>query len=191
MNVAILLYEGVYQLDFAGPMEVFTDAGLDEETPAFTVYTVAESTSPLRTHTGLRVQAAYSFADAPAPDILVVPGGNSAWARQHPEAALWLREAAARAPLVMSVCTGAIILADLGLLDGLEATTWHGALDRLQAAAPTASIRPDVRYTDNGHIVTTAGISAGIDGALHVLTRLLGPDLAQRTARYMDYEYWA
>ncbi len=89
----------------------------------------------------------------------------------------------------MSVCTGAIILADLGLLDGLEATTWHGALDRLQAAAPSAFVRGDVRYTDNGHVVTTAGISAGIDGALHVVARLHGADMARRTARYMDYEY--
>jgi transcriptional regulator GlxA family with amidase domain len=90
----------------------------------------------------------------------------------------------------MSVCTGAIILGKLGLLTGLETTTWHGALDVLQAIEPTASVKKGVRWTDNGGMLSTAGISAGIDGALHLVSRLHGPDVARRTAEYMDYDYW-
>ena len=123
-------------------------------------------------------------------DILVVPGGNSNLPADNPSLAEWLRTKVPATDIVMSVCTGAIILAKLGLLAGLEATTWHGALDVLQEAEPTASVKAGVRYTDNGGLLTTAGISAGIDGALHVVSRLHGPDVARRTAEYMDYEYW-
>jgi len=189
-KVAVLIYEGVYQLDFAGPMEVFTDAGLDEDAPFFDVYTVSDSTSGLRTHTGLQVTPAFSIHDCPPSDILVVPGGNSNLPAENLALAEWLRKTVPVTDIVLSVCTGAIILAKLGLLAGLEATTWHGDLDVLQAAEPTANVRAGVRYTDNGRIITTAGISAGIDGALHLVSRLHGPDVARRTAEYMDYEYW-
>jgi len=190
MNVAILIYEGVYQLDFAGPMEVFTDAGLDEEEGCFHVYTVSCSNNPIRTHTGLNVTPSFSIDNAPTPDILVIPGGNPNLLEDNPALAQWLSRVIPECALVMSVCTGAEILAKLGFLDGLEATTWHGALDRLQSLAPKAIIRSGMRYTDNGRIITTAGISAGIDGALHVVSKVCGSDVARRTARYMDYDCW-
>jgi transcriptional regulator GlxA family with amidase domain len=189
-NVAIFIYEGVYQLDFSGPMEVFTDAGLAEEAPLFNVYTVSEHRETLRTHTGLQVIPAYSLNDCPPPDILVVPGGNSNLPAENKALADWLTETIPTVPIVMSVCTGAIILGKLGLLTGLETTTWHGALDVLQAIEPTASVKKGVRWTDNGGMLSTAGISAGIDGALHLVSRLHGPDVARRTAEYMDYDYW-
>ncbi len=190
MKVAIVVYEGVYQLDFAGPMEVFTDAGLDEDAPLFEVFTVADVPGPLRTHTGLQIIPTYTTESCPHPDILVIPGGNSNLPEENPALAEWLKRMVPTVDYVMTVCTGAIILGKLGLLEGLEVTTWHGALDRLQACAPTARVCPGVRYTDNGRLLTTAGISAGIDGALHLVSRLHGRDVARRTAEYMDYEYW-
>lgn len=190
MNVAVVLYEAVYQLDFAGPMEVFADAGLDEDSPLFSVYTVASRLGPLSTHTGLRVIPSYSIFDCPKPDILVVPGGDSNLPDHDLELCEWLKKTVPDTAYVLTVCTGSIILGKLGLLDGLEVTTWHGAIDRLAACAPGASVRAGVRYTDNGRLISTAGISAGIDGALYLVSKICGPEVARRTARYMDYDYW-
>lgn len=101
----------------------------------------------------------------------------------------WLRKAAAQAEVVMSVCNGALVLADAGLLEGLEATTHHGSIETLKRMAPRTTVHADRRFVDNGKIVTAAGVSAGIDASLHVVSRLLGGEAAQRTARYMEYAW--
>jgi transcriptional regulator GlxA family with amidase domain len=129
-----------------------------------------------------------TLQDAPALDILLVPGGPGARQAQHDAALLaTIVERAARAELVLSVCTGALLLGRAGLLHGLEATTHHSAFDLLREAAPSAIVRPDARFTDNGRVLTSAGVAAGIDLALHVVERLLGRDVAEEASRYMEF----
>jgi transcriptional regulator GlxA family with amidase domain len=185
-NVAIVVYDGVEILDFAGPMEVFTAAGRG----AFRVYTVAPSHAPVLSQGVLSIRPDFSVDDSPAPDILVVPGGNSRGFTRSEAGMAWVRKVAATEALSMSVCSGAFILARLGLLDGRAATTHWAALPRLRSGFPKVQVQTGVRFVDTGRIVTTAGVSAGIDGALHVVQRLLGDDVAWETARYMQYDAW-
>ncbi|HZW90273.1 MAG TPA: DJ-1/PfpI family protein [Myxococcaceae bacterium] len=182
-KVAIVLYDGVEILDFAGPTEVFTAAG----NGAFRVYTVAATHAQVLSQGVLKVQPDYSVEDAPTPDILVLPGGNSRAFTRSEAGMAWVKKVTAKNELSMSVCTGAFILAELGLLDGRPATTHWGAISGMRSAYPKVQVKTDVRFVDDGRIVTTAGVSAGIDGALHVVQRLLGDDVAWETARYMQY----
>jgi len=182
-KVAIVLYDGVEILDFAGPTEVFTAAG----NGAFRVYTVAATHAQVLSQGVLKVQPDYSVEDAPTPDILVLPGGNSRAFTRSKVGMAWVKKVTAKNELSMSVCTGAFILAELGLLDGRPATTHWGAISGMRSAYPKVQVKTDVRFVDDGRIVTTAGVSAGIDGALHVVQRLLGDDVAWETARYMQY----
>ena len=101
----------------------------------------------------------------------------------------WIRQASAKAELVLSVCTGALLLAKARLLDGLAATTHHGATDLLRQVAPKTTVHADHRFVDNGRVVCSAGIAAGIDMSLHVVARLLGSDVAEKTARQMEYPW--
>jgi transcriptional regulator GlxA family with amidase domain len=191
-NVAIVLYEGVELLDFAGPAEVFEAAGTrgaSRGRDAFRVYTVAASTAPLTSQGFLEVTPDHTWADAPAPDVLVIPGGSTQNLVEDAKFLEWLRKTAPKAEVSMSVCTGAFAFAKLGLLDGATATTWYGAVDSLRRAAPKANVTDGRRFVDNGSIVTTAGVSAGIDGALHVVARLVGRRVADETARYMEYHW--
>lgn len=185
-NVAIVLYDGVELLDFAGPTEVFTAAGGFN---AFRVYTVATSHQPVLSQNAVRVIPEYSIDDAPQPDLLVLPGGNTPSFLRSTAGMAWVNKVAKKAELSMSVCSGAFILAQLGFLDGRAATTHWGALPGLRRY-PRIQVKSDVRYVDSGKVVSTAGVSAGIDGALHVVQRLLGDDAAWETARYMQYDHW-
>ncbi|MGD9646463.1 MAG: DJ-1/PfpI family protein [Pirellulales bacterium] len=192
-RVAILIFDDVEVLDFCGPFEVFGVCGrYGTPPPPFEVFTVAEAVRPISTRNGLSVNPRYALGDCPPSDILLVPGG---WGtrREMYNARLvdWVRERAGQSQLVLSVCTGALILAKAGLLDGLEATTHAGAVELLREVAPRATLRPERRYVDNGRVITSAGISAGIDMALHVVRRLLGPEAARDTARYMEYDWEA
>ena len=189
-NVAIVIYDAVEILDFAGPTQVFAAAGngVDDQN-AFHVYTVGKSTTPLKSHGVLQVVPEYSFDNAPLPDILVLPGGNSATVTEDKKAMAWIARATAKAEISMSVCTGAFILGKLGLLKGKTVTTWYGAVDRLRQAVPDANVQDGRRFVDNGKIITTAGVSAGIDGALHVVARLHGRAAADDTARYLEYRW--
>lgn len=185
-NVAIVVYDGVEILDFAGPMEVFTAAG----NGAFRVFTVAPTHAPVLSQGVLSIRPDFSVEDSPAPDILVLPGGNARGFIRSEAGMAWARKVAAANELSMSVCSGAFILANLGLLDGRPVTTHWGAVPRLRSAFPKVLVQTGVRFVDTGRIVTTAGVSAGIDGALHVVQRLLGDDVAWETARYMQYDSW-
>jgi len=182
-NVAIVLYPGVELLDFAGPGEAFAAAG-----EAFRVYTVAETKQPLVSEGFLTVVPEFSIADAPAPDILVIPGGNVRSVIRSPAMLAWVKQVTAKNEVTMSVCNGALVLAENGTLAGLKATTHWSALGALRAREPRATVVDDTRFVDNGHIVTTAGVSAGIDGALHLVARLLGDAEAAEVAHYMQYE---
>jgi len=184
-NVAILVFEGMEILDFAGPSEVFAVA------QGFNVYTVGLSAAPISSQGFVKITPNYTLENSPAPDIVVVPGGsiNDALLQNKP-LIRWIQACAARSEVMLSVCTGAFVLAKAGLLDGKQATTFHSQIDGLQQAAPKAKVLRDKRFVDNGQIITTAGISAGIDGALHVVANLQGEEAARQTAQHMEYDKW-
>ncbi len=194
-NVGILLFEDVEVLDFAGPFEVFsrtrTEPGIESrrsnDTAPFEVFTVAREPGPLAATGGLRVTPDYTFSGAPDIDVLVVPGGFGTRALLEDGATLdWIREVAKPAKLVTSVCTGALLLAKADLLRGRRATTHWGALDLLASIDPTLTVERGQRVVEDG-IVTSAGVSAGIDMALAVVERFCGKDVADETARYIEY----
>ncbi|MDH5589530.1 MAG: DJ-1/PfpI family protein [Gemmatimonadota bacterium] len=194
-NVAILLFPEVEVLDFAGPFEVFSRTRLDpgvesrrsEETAPFRVYTVARTGEPITATGGLRVIPHFDFNEAPSPDILVIPGGFGTRALLEDDGMLaWLRRAAGGVELLTSVCTGSLVLARAGLLAGRRATTHWGAHDLLEAIDPSISVDRESRVVDDG-VVTSAGVSAGMDMAFHVVERFCGKDVADETGRYIEY----
>ena len=187
LRVALLLFPDVEVLDFAGPFEVFSLAGALTEPRQFEVMTVAAA--PLLTVGGLSVTPGHNFATCPQADILLLPGGIGSRRAVKDQSLLdWIARQAAGASITASICTGALFLGRLGLLDGLRATTHWGALDLLQQMAPDAVVLPNTRFIDNGRIVTSAGISAGIDMSLHLVARLAGGRLAELIAREMEYD---
>jgi len=191
-NVQILLFDDVDTLDFTGPMEVFAITGQRATGPVpFTVTMVAERRSPpITTRSGLLVTPYYTFNDSVQADILLVPGGLGArHETQNPAVLDFIRHQAQHAEIVMSVCTGALLLAASGLLDGLNATTHSAAFQELAELAPTARLVRDQRFVDNGQVITSAGITAGIDTALYVVQRLLGQATALETAHHMEYTW--
>jgi transcriptional regulator GlxA family with amidase domain len=188
-RTAILVFDEVEVLDFAGPFEVFSVTGRRRKLEPFDVYTVAERHGPVVARNGLSLNPRYAFGNCPPPDLLVVPGGyGTRREMKNPVVLEWVTRLAPGCDLVLSVCTGALVLGAAGLLDGLQATTHFMAFDELQAVAPGAALRPRARIVDNGRVILSAGVSAGIDMALHVVAQLLGPDVARETARYMEYD---
>lgn len=184
-NVAILVWPGTELLDFAGPAEVFAAAGHHR---LFRVYTVGLSPDAVLTQGAITVQPEFTLNDCPAPDIIVIPGGNMTPVEGNRVALDWVRKNAAHAEIVMSVCTGAFVLAEAGLLDGQAATTHHFGYDQLAANYPAIEVRRGVRYVDNGKVITAGGVSAGIDAALHVVEKLCGRGAAAWTAEeWMEY----
>lgn len=187
-NVAMFVYEGMEILDFSGPGEVFAAARPSDG--AFRVYTVAVTKDPILSQGFVKIQPEYTLADCPKPDIIVLPGGNSRSSRENPEVINWLKAHASDLDAFVTVCTGAFILEKTGLLEGKKATTWYGAIDRFREGAPKTEVLENVRWVDNGQIITTAGVSAGIDGALHMVEKLFGRETALATAKYMEYDKW-
>jgi transcriptional regulator GlxA family with amidase domain len=188
-HVGILIFDEVEVLDFCGPFEVFAVTGRREQLDLFHVHTVARS-RPVLARGGLSVNPQHTLTNAPQADVLVIPGGFGTRREMNdPEVTDWIAKSARLAEVVLSVCTGALLLANAGLLDGLSATTHHGALDLLEQVAPRATVERDRRVIDNGKIIVAAGVSAGIDAALHVVAKLHGEDRAHETARYMEYEW--
>ena len=188
-TVALFLFDDVETLDFAGPYEVFSVADELSGGCLFDVRTVAPKAGALRTVHGLRVLAEHGPGDCPRPDILVIPGGAGTRALIRDSVIIdWIRSCSAQAELTMSVCTGALLLAQAGLLGGLTVTTHHDVVGMLRKLAPSALVVPGKRFHDNGRVLTAAGISAGIDAALHVVARMAGGEMAERTSTYMEYE---
>jgi transcriptional regulator GlxA family with amidase domain len=188
-NVAILVFDEVEVLDFAGPFEVFAVTDSLRDRAVFSVSTVSPGGGAVRARNGLRVVPDHSFADCPQPHVLIVPGGYGTRPLLRDDVTIkWILERSRAAEVTMSVCTGALLLGKAGLLDGMRATTHHKAMDELRAVAPRAVVDPGARFHDNGRVLTAAGISAGIDCSLHLVGRLLGDDVAAATAAYMEYE---
>ncbi|MEM1406097.1 MAG: DJ-1/PfpI family protein [Bacteroidota bacterium] len=181
-TIAFYLQDGVEVLDFAGPMEVFSYAG-------YNVFTVSREKKKIKSQGILTVVPDFSIENAPAADILAFFGGNSSAASNDPDVINWVK-GQKNIEFYFSVCTGAFVLAEANILKGKIATTFHNALDNLESGYPEIDVRRDVRFVDNGRVITTAGISAGIDGALHLVAKLQGLNTAKRTAYYMEYDNW-
>ncbi|NRS48678.1 DJ-1/PfpI family protein [Brevibacillus sp. HB2.2] len=190
-RVGIFLFDDVEVLDFAGPFEVFSVTSMenDSHTP-FRVETVSEKGNMIQALNGLKVQPDYSFANMPAFDILIIPGGIGAREREvHNERVIqWIREQMQKVELMASVCTGAFLLAKAGLLSGKKATTHWASLDRMEKEFPEVVVQRGVKFVDEGNIVTSAGISAGINMSFHIIKRLVGAEVAEQTAKIMEYD---
>ena len=184
-RIGIWLWDGVEELDFAGPYEVLA-AWARESERDITVETVAESTDPVTCSHGLRVLPDVAWSDADAFDLFVLPGGDTRPLQASDTFLQRLRAIAAQGTLMTSVCTGALVYAKAGLLDGRPATTHWGAIDRLRALGVT--VDTDARFVDDGEVVTAAGVSAGIDMALHLVARLESDERAQSVRRYIQYD---
>ncbi|CAN5311391.1 hypothetical protein BH10BAC4_BH10BAC4_12860 [soil metagenome] len=182
ITVAFYLQDGIEVLDFAGPMEVFAYAG-------FKVFTVSKTTDPIVSQGILQIIPDYSIKNAPASDMIAFFGGNASNGFDS-EVIAWLKSREKDTDYFFSVCTGAFALGKAGLLDNRTATTFHLSIDKLRASFPKANVVSDARFVDNGNVITTAGISAGIDGALHLVAKLRGEKVAIETARYMEYDKW-
>jgi transcriptional regulator GlxA family with amidase domain len=181
-KIAFYLQDGVEVLDFAGPMEVFAYAGYE-------VFTVSKTKAPILSQGILKVTPDYSIVDAPKSDILTFFGGNADNAYLDKKVIDWVK-AQTDVEYYFSVCTGAFVLAEAGILDGNTATTFHTALDGLEKRYPKVNVKRNVRFVDNGTVITTAGVSAGIDGALHMVAKLQGLEKAKEVAFYMEYDKW-
>lgn len=189
-SVGIFVFNDVEVLDFCGPFEVFSVAGRQISPGAFEVFTVGAVEGPLLARNGLSVNPRHTFADAPHIDLLLIPGGQGTRPLMHePPVLQWIAEQAGKAELVLSVCTGSLLLAKAGLLKNQAATTHHTALELLRQSAPATEVRENVRYVDNGRLITSAGVAAGIDMSFHVVENLLGREIAEKTARYIEYPW--
>lgn len=195
LRVGIYVYPEAEVLDFAGPYEVFSTASRVHArlhpagAPPFVPCLVAASRELVRARAGFTVEPHFTLADHPPLDVLVVPGGVHAPELRRPEVLAWIAAQHARARITASVCTGAFLLAAAGLLDGVEVTTHWEDCEELARDFPATVVRPGVRWGEHERIATSAGISAGLDLSLRLVARLAGQDLAERTARQMDYDW--
>jgi len=194
-RVGILVFPDVEVLDFCGPFEVFSVTRLDEarrreEPSPFEVFLVAETDGVVKATGGLRVVPDHTLATCPPLDILVVPGGWGTRKEISNRRLLdWIAERARQVETLTSVCTGSMLLGHAGLLDGRRATTHWRALDWMRQSFPTVTVEEKLHVVEDGHVITSAGISAGIDMALRVVERYHGHDVALATARNMEYAW--
>jgi transcriptional regulator GlxA family with amidase domain len=193
--VAIFVFDDVEVLDFAGPYEVFTTASRvyrrthPSNLDPFQVFTVGRTGEPVRARAGLLVHVDYSFHTCPPVDLLVVPGGIVTRELANPAVVHWIERTSRSSQLTASVCTGAFLLARAGLLSGRSAVTHWEDSDELRTMFPSVHVETGKRWVDAGAIVTSAGISAGIDMSLHLVERTAGRELALQTARQMEFTW--
>ncbi|MCU0569839.1 MAG: DJ-1/PfpI family protein [Oculatellaceae cyanobacterium Prado106] len=197
-NVAILIFNDVEVLDFCGPFEVFSVTGKRDHSDPFEVYTVAEQ-AIVSARNNLSINPSYTFETCPQPDILVIPGGGGKRADGTPfgtrkemlneNLLAWINQLYPKTEQLLSVCTGALILAKANLTENLAATTHHGAFEELRRIAPNTEVREGDRIVDSGKIIFSGGISAGIDASFYLVAKLLGQEAALETARYMEYNW--
>ncbi|MNR90399.1 Isonitrile hydratase [compost metagenome] len=194
-RVGIVIFDDVEVLDFCGPFEVFSVTRINserrrEEPSPFEVVLVAEHDKTITTTGGMRVQPDTTYAQCPPLDILLVPGGWGTRKEMHNSAMLaFVSAQAAQLETLTSVCTGALVLGNAGLLDGLRATTHWRSLDNMQQLFPQVEVDRVSQVVEQGKVLTSAGISAGIDMALTVVQRYCGEEVARATARHMEYPY--
>jgi transcriptional regulator GlxA family with amidase domain len=188
-KIAIALFDGAEELDWAGPWEVLAAWAQGWPDDGVEVFTVAREAGTVTCAKGLRVLADHSWETAPSFDVLVYPGGMGTRRELKDDVVLdWLRDLRGRGTLMTSVCTGSLVYAAAGLLTGRPATTYWGQLDFLGELDDTVDVRRDDRFVDSGEVVTAAGVSAGIDMALHLVARLHSEDRAREVRRYIQYD---
>lgn len=186
-KVAVFIYQNAEILDFTGPIEVFA------ATEGFQVYTVSldEKIVSTRPDGVIKILPEYTLDNAPTPDIVIVPGGNSADpSARNDKVYNWIKKNAVAGSFIMTVCSGANLVAYTDLLNGLNISTNYQIIDRMKETFPKINVMSEIRFVDSGNILTTAGVSAGIDGALHLVRRIKGIEVAKATARYMEYDKW-
>lgn len=191
LNIGIFLFNDVELLDFAGPYEVFSVATELQDNALFNVFTITEDGGGIRSVNGLKVMPDYDFKNHPQIDVLVVPGGNGTKIEMTKDTVLqWLKEQYTHSQITMSVCSGTRLLGKIGLLNNLKITTHHEVIADMKMIVPTAMIEENVKFVDNGKILTSAGISAGIELSLYVVAKLFGKEVANKAAVYMEYGNW-
>jgi transcriptional regulator GlxA family with amidase domain len=194
-NVGIYVFDDVEALDFAGPYEVFTTASRvskrlrQEQSEPFHVFSVSAKQTVIRARAGLQIVPDFQFEEHPSIDVLIVPGGVVSNELEKSKVLQWVSEQAAHSELVASVCTGVFILAQANVIANESVTTHWEDIEDLAKAFPSLTVVQGKRWIDQGKIITSAGISAGIDMCLHIVSKLENPALAQATARQMDYEW--
>ncbi|PAD89360.1 AraC family transcriptional regulator [Niallia circulans] len=189
-KIGIFLFNDVEVLDFAGPFEVFSVTTREDGSKPFIVQTISETGQMIRARNGLKVYPDYSFQTMPKFDLLIIPGGLGAREREvHNKTVInWIKEQMEEVQWMASVCTGALLLAEAGLLDGLNATTHWASLIRLEEEYPQVNVVKKVKFVDEGRIITSGGISAGINMSFHLVKRLAGVKIAKETAKRMEYD---
>jgi transcriptional regulator GlxA family with amidase domain len=189
VNIGVALFYGAEELDWAGPWEVLAAWAQQWPDDGVRVFTLARELGTVTCAKGLRVMPDETWETAPALDVLVYPGGRGTRRELQDEAVLdWVRGAAEGGTVVASVCTGSLVLAAAGLLDGKPATTHWQSLELLPTLGRDIEVRAEDRFVDNGNVITAAGVSAGIDMALHLVARLHSPGRAREVRRYIQYD---
>ena len=194
--VGILLYDEVEVLDFAGPFQVFTTAtrvytrAYPDSPKLFNIMTIAVDSQPVLARGGVQVLPSHTFDNPAHLDVLIVPGGIHTAQLERRSVIEWIARKASETTITASVCTGAFLLAKAGLLDGKSVTTHWEDIQDLRKMFPNILLRENQRWVDEGRIVTSAGISAGIDMSLYLVARLADHELAVKTARQMEYDWW-
>jgi len=188
-RIAVFLFPDVEELDFAGPWEVLSSWARGWPDDGIETFTLARERGPIRCAKGLTVVPDHDWSSAPAFDLLVVPGGRGTRPMLADARVIaWVRDVADRGTMIASVCTGALVLAKAGLLDGKPATTHHGSLALLRELGREIDVQPEARFVDNGSILTASGVSAGIDLALHLIVRMHSIDRARQLRRHIQYD---
>jgi len=184
------LFDDVEVLDFAGPFEVFSVTVLENGHKPFLVDTVSEKGTMITARNGLRVQPDYCFDTMPTLDILVIPGGPGAREKEihNDKVIAWIVDQRKKVELITSVCTGALLLAKAGLLNGKSATTHWASYDRLENEFPEVTVQRDIKFVEDGNVLTSGGISAGINMSFHLVKKLVGTEVAKNTAKRMEYD---
>lgn len=189
-NLAILIFDDVEVLDFAGPFEIFSVTNELNKDELLNVYTIALTKDPIHAKNGLKVIADYTLETCPKIDCLIIPGGSGTRKLLINEPFLaWVTQTAPGCDHLLSICSGALVLAVTGMLNGLSATTHHQVFDELIELAPETQIVRNQRFVDNGKIITSAGVAAGMDMSLYMVAKLYGQKTAAKTAQYIEYEY--
>jgi transcriptional regulator GlxA family with amidase domain len=189
MVIGVAVFDGAEELDWAGPWEVLAAWAQHWPDDGVRVFTLARDEQVVTCAKGLRVLPDETWRTAPPLDVLVYPGGRGTRAELRDEAVLdWVRGVSRSGAVVASVCTGSLVLAAAGLLDGKPATTHWQSLELLPTLGKDIEVRPDDRFVDNGEVITAAGVSAGIDMALHLVARLHSSERAREVRRYIQYD---
>jgi transcriptional regulator GlxA family with amidase domain len=188
-NTAILIFKDAEVLDFTGPFEVFNAANEASDKKLFDVSLTAEYKEIVEVRNGLRVIPDHTIDSLVEPDIIIIPGGEGRKMQMYNENILnWIKKKYSQLELLLSVCTGAFILGKTGLLDNIKATTHHASYDEFAETFPQTELIRNVKYVDNGKIITSGGISAGINMSLYVVGRIAGKDIADKTAEILEYD---